>query len=103
MNKITNLKELKSGAFINFDYKGTKAILVKTASGKVVAYSSVCPHEGGIIEWDINLHKLLCECHLSIFNVEDGSVYRYSSVFDNMKNLTPIPLKIDDKQDVYAL
>ncbi len=103
MDKITNLKDLKPGAFVYFDYHGTKAILIKTANEKAVAYSSVCPHEGGTIEWDHNLNKLLCECHLSIFNPEDGSVYRYSSAFDNMKNLTPIKLKVDDKQDVYVI
>jgi nitrite reductase/ring-hydroxylating ferredoxin subunit len=76
---------------------------VKTNKGKLVAYSKVCPHEGGAIVWDADIHKLLCECHLSLFNVDDGTVYKYSSIFEKMDNLTPIKLKIDGKKDIYAV
>jgi Rieske Fe-S protein len=102
MEKIANVKNLKRGGSINFQYKGKEAILVKTKKDKVVAYSRVCPHEGGTITWDENINKLLCECHLSIFN-DDGTVYKYSSVFKKMDNLTPIELKIDKNQDIYAV
>lgn len=102
MKKIMNLKDLKVGGSVNFDYQGTKALLVKISDKKVVAYSSICPHEGGTIEWDADLNKLLCECHLSMYNADDGSVYRFSSVFDKMPNLVSIKLKVDDKQDIYV-
>jgi len=103
MEKIGNVKDLKRGASINFPYKGKEGILVKTKQDKVVAYSRVCPHEGGTIEWDATINKLLCECHLSIFNVDDGTTYRYSSLIKGMGNLTPIELKIDKNQDIYAV
>jgi nitrite reductase/ring-hydroxylating ferredoxin subunit len=103
MEKIANVKNLKRGESIDFHYKGKEGILVKTKQDKIVAYSKVCPHEGGTIVWDANINKLLCECHLSIFNVDDGTVYKYSSLFEKMGNLTPIKLKIDDKQDIYAI
>jgi nitrite reductase/ring-hydroxylating ferredoxin subunit len=103
MEKIGNVKNLKRGEFINFHYKGKEGILVKTKQDKVVAYSRVCPHEGGNIVWDADINKLLCECHLSIFNVDDGTVYKYSSLFEKMGNLTPIELKIDKDQDIYAV
>jgi nitrite reductase/ring-hydroxylating ferredoxin subunit len=103
MEKIANVKDLKRGESINFHYKEKEGILVKTKQDKLVAYSKVCPHEGGTIVWDANINKLLCECHLSIFNVDDGTVYKYSSLFEKMGNLTPIKLKIDDKQDIYAV
>ena len=102
MQKITNLKDIKRGGSINFDYQGKKALLIKISDDKVVAYSSVCPHQGGTIEWDPKLKKLLCECHLSIYNAEDGKVYRFSSVFDKMNDLVPIKLKIDRKKDIYV-
>jgi nitrite reductase/ring-hydroxylating ferredoxin subunit len=102
MEKIANVKELKRGGWINFPYKGKEGILVKTKQDKLVAYSRVCPHEGGTIVWDADIDKLLCECHLSIFNVDDGTVYKYSSLFEKMGNLTPIELKIDKNQDIYA-
>jgi nitrite reductase/ring-hydroxylating ferredoxin subunit len=103
MEKIANAKELKRGGWINFHYKGKEGILVKTRKDKLVAYSRVCPHEGGTIEWDADINKLLCECHLSIFNADDGTAYRYSSLIKKMDNLTPIELKIDSNQDIYAV
>lgn len=102
MEKIGTAKDLKRGESVDFEYEGKKGILIKTNKGKLVAYSKVCPHEGGTIVWDSDINKLLCECHLSLFNVDDGTVYKYSSIFDKMDNLTPIKLKIDEK-DIYAL
>ena len=103
MEKVANVKDLKRGASIIFPYKGKVGILVKTKEDKLVAYSRVCPHEGGTIEWDATINKLLCECHLSIFNVDDGTAYRYSSLFEKIGNLSPIELKIDKNQDIYAV
>ena len=103
MEKIGNLKNLKRGESITFQFKGKEGILVRTKKDKVVAYSRVCPHEGGTIVWDADINKLLCECHLSIFNVDDGTVYKYSSLFNKMDNLTPIELKIDKNQDIYTV
>jgi len=103
MEKIGNLKNLKRGESINFQFKGKEGILVRTKKDKLVAYSRVCPHEGGTIVWDADINKLLCECHLSIFNVDDGTVYKYSSLFDKMGSLTAIELKIDDNQDIYTV
>jgi nitrite reductase/ring-hydroxylating ferredoxin subunit len=103
MEKIGNAKNLKRGESMNFHYQGKEGILVKTKKGKLVAYSMVCPHEGGTIVWDADINKLLCECHLSIFNVDDGAVYKYSSIFERMDDLTPIKLKIDDKKDIYTV
>jgi nitrite reductase/ring-hydroxylating ferredoxin subunit len=102
MEKIGNVKHLKLGEAINFTYKGKEGILVITKQDKLVAYSRVCPHEGGTIEWDTGINKLLCECHLSIFNADDGTAYRYSSVFKKMDNLTPIEIKIESNQDIYV-
>jgi nitrite reductase/ring-hydroxylating ferredoxin subunit len=103
MEKIANAKDLKRGTSITFPYKGKQGILVMTKEDKLVAYSRVCPHEGGTIEWDATINKLLCECHLSIFNVDNGTPYRFSSLFEKMNNLTPIELKVDKNQDIYAV
>jgi len=103
MEKIGNVKNLKRGESMSFHYKGKEGILVRTKQDKLVAYSKVCPHEGGTIVWDADINKLLCECHLSIFNADDGKVYRYSSLFEKMGNLTPIELKVDKNQDIYAV
>jgi nitrite reductase/ring-hydroxylating ferredoxin subunit len=68
-----------------------------------VAYIAICPHEQGNIEWDEEINKFLYECHLSLFNVGDGSVYAHSSLFELNEGLTKIDLKVDEKGDIYAL
>jgi nitrite reductase/ring-hydroxylating ferredoxin subunit len=100
MGKIANLDEIKKGESMYFDYQGKKAILVRTKDDDLVAYSAICPHKGGNIEWDGSLNKLLCEGHLSLFNANDGSVYRHSSIFELDKGLTKIDVKVDDNKDI---
>lgn len=103
MEKIANLKDIKRGSSLYFNYKGQKAILVRTKKGDLVAYIAVCPHQGANVLWDNKINKLICECHLSLFNVEDGSVYKHSSLFELKQGLTKIELKVDNKKDIYAV
>ena len=103
MEKIANLKDLKKGKYLTFNYKGRKAILVRPKHGNPKAYIAVCPHEAGDIEWDEQIGRLLCECHGSIFNISDGSVEEQSSVIEPIQSLTQINLSIDDQEDIFAL
>jgi len=103
MEKISNLKTINKGGSLTFNYKGEKAILIRTTEDELFAYSAVCPHEGGNIEWDKKINKILCECHLSLFNVKDGSVYRHSSLFDLKKGLTRIEIRVDEDQNIYTI
>ena len=103
MGKVANLKDIKRGGSMSFNYKGNKAILVRTKEDKLVAYIAICPHAGGDINWDEEINKLLCETHMSLFNPGDGSVYKHSSVFELDKGLTRIELKVDEDQNVYTL
>ena len=102
MEKIANLKDIKKGESLSFTYKGKKAILIRTKKDDLVAYVAVCPHEAGDIEWDEQLEMVLCECHLSLFNVQDGSVYKHSSLFELNQGLTKIDLSVDEKKDIFA-
>jgi len=103
VEKIANLKDIKRGGSLYFNYKGQRAILVRTKKGDLVAYVAVCPHQRASILWDNQINKLICECHLSLFNVEDGSVYKHSSLFELKQGLTKIELKVDDNKDIYAV
>lgn len=103
MEKIANLKDIRKGESLTFDYKGEKAILIRTKEDDLVAYIAVCPHEGGGIEWDDTINMALCECHLSLFNVKDGSIYRHSSVFELDKGLTKIDVLVDKTKNIFAL
>jgi nitrite reductase/ring-hydroxylating ferredoxin subunit len=103
MNRITHLGDVKVGGSLYFDYGGERAILIRSSERDVHAYVAICPHEGGNIEWDKDIKKILCECHLSLFNVADGSVYKHSSLFELKKGLKKVALKIDEAGDVFAL
>jgi nitrite reductase/ring-hydroxylating ferredoxin subunit len=103
MEKIASIKDIRKGGSLNFNYKGKKAILIRTKKNDLVAYVAVCPHEGGGIEWDETINMVLCECHMSLFNVKDGSVYRHSSVFELEQGLTKIEILVDEKKNIFAL
>jgi nitrite reductase/ring-hydroxylating ferredoxin subunit len=103
MQKIANLDDIKPGTSMYFEHQGKKALLVRTSNDEVFAYLATCPHEGGGIEWDNAINKLLCECHLSLFNPGDGSVYRHSSLFDLSQGLTKIGIQVDQNRDIHAL
>jgi nitrite reductase/ring-hydroxylating ferredoxin subunit len=103
MEKIGNLSDIKAGESLTFDYKGKKAIVVRTKEDQLVAYVAVCPHAGGAIEWDGQINKLLCETHLSLFNAEDGAVYRHSSAFEVKDGLDRIELKVDENNNIFAI
>lgn len=100
MEKIGNLEDIKKGESLYFEHQGKRAILIRTGDDDLVAYSAVCPHEGGDIEWDDSINMILCECHLSLFNVKDGSVYRHSSVFELDQGLTKIDVTLDGNKDI---
>ena len=103
MNKIANLKDVKKGSSLPFDYNGQRALLIRPSEKDVCAYVATCPHEGGTIEWDNEIKKILCECHLSLFNVDDGSIYRHSSLFKLKKGLTKLELTLDEEGNVFVL
>ena len=103
MEKIANLKDIRKGESLSFNHKDEKAILIRTKEDDLVAYVAVCPHEGGSIEWDDRINMVLCECHLSLFNVKDGSIYRHSSFFELDKGLTRIDVSVDKAKNIFAL
>ena len=103
MEKIASMKDIRKGGSLNFNYQGKKAILIRTKKNELVAYVAVCPHEGGGIEWDETINLVLCECHMSLFNVKDGSVYRHSSVFELDQGLTKIEILVDEQKNIFAL
>lgn len=55
-----------------YSEKGT-AWVVKTADGKILAFSPVCTHLGCAYHWDAGKSDFLCPCHGSEFAL-DGTV-----------------------------
>jgi nitrite reductase/ring-hydroxylating ferredoxin subunit len=103
MERIANAQDLERGESLKFEYEGKQAILVRTRQNKLVAYHTACPHKGASVTLEAGINKLVCSCHLSLFNVEDGSIYKSSAAVDKVKALTPLELELDTNQDVYVI
>ena len=103
MEKIANMKDIKKGESLSFSHNGKKAILIRTKKDDLVAYYAICPHEGGSIEWDESLNMILCECHMSLFNVKDGSIYKHSNIFELNEGLTKIDILVDEIKNIFAI
>ena len=103
MKKIAKLDDIKKGGYIYFDHQGEKALLIRTDKGDLFAYFATCPHEGKTIMWDGEINRILCECHLAMFNLEDGTVYRTARNIEIKNGLRPIEVMVDKMDTVFAL
>ena len=109
--KIANLKELKTGKPVKFDYPliGRKNILVDLGCAveggvgvnrSIVAYSAFCTHLGCGVELDKESGMLICECHQSIYDPkQSGKLIEGPSP----SNLPMISLDVDKNGDIYAV
>jgi arsenite oxidase small subunit len=108
--RIANIKNLKEGEPVNFDYPliGRKNILVDCGcvveSGvgtnkSVVAYSMFCTHLGCGVDYKKDTATLVCECHQTEYDPKhSGRVIQGPAP----TNLPMVSLEIDDKGDIYA-
>jgi nitrite reductase/ring-hydroxylating ferredoxin subunit len=103
MKKIAKLEDIKKGGFLYFDHQGEKALLIRTRNDDLVAYFATCPHEGKTIMWDDQIDRILCECHMALFNVQDGSVYRTARDVEIKKGLRPIEIMVDQMKTVFVV
>lgn len=68
---ITDLETLRAEGAVVFPTDGGDAIAVEVG-GEVVAYSTICTHEGCTVGWDADEQQLACPCHGSRFDAADG-------------------------------
>ena len=69
---ITDLATLREGGAVAFETTDGKAILVMVGD-EVVAFSSVCTHQGCTVAYDAEEEVLACPCHGSKFDPADGA------------------------------
>jgi arsenite oxidase small subunit len=84
--KITNIKDLKVGEPVSFNYpdEQSPAILVKLGEradggvgpeGDIVAYSSLCTHMGCSVSY--SKKRFVCACHYSMFDpAKNGQTFQ---------------------------
>ncbi len=110
--KVGNLKDVKEGKAVTFDYPlvGRKNILIDCGCvveggigpvKSIVAYSKFCSHLGcGVdMEWDSGM--LVCECHQTVYDPKhSGRVIEGPAP----NSLPMVHLNIDDSTgDIYAV
>ncbi len=110
--KIANLRDIRAGRLIKFDYPliGRKNILmdmgcvVEGGAGpnkSIVAYSMFCSHLGCSVEMDRGKGMLVCECHQSVYDPKrSGRVVEGPAP----TSLPMVSLEIDGPTgDIYAV
>jgi arsenite oxidase small subunit len=109
--KVSNVKDLKPGKAVKFDYPlvGRKNILVDLgcaveggvgANKSVVAYSSFCTHLGCGVDMDKQSGMLVCECHQSVYDPkQSGRVIEGPAPC----SLPMVQLDVDKNGDIYAV
>jgi arsenite oxidase small subunit len=109
--KVSNVKDLKPGKGVKFDYPlvGRKNILIDLgcaveggvgSNKSIVAYSAFCTHLGCGVELDKENGMLVCECHQSIYDPkQSGKLIEGPSP----SNLPMISLDVDKNGDIYAV
>lgn len=70
---ITELSALREQGALGFESGSGKAIAIDL-DNEVVAYSSICTHNGCTVDWDAEARQIACPCHGSRFDAADGSV-----------------------------
>jgi Rieske Fe-S protein len=68
--------ELSPGEAVAFRYPGEddRAIAVRLADGRLVAYSSICTHLACAVLWRADANHLVCPCHDGVFDPATGEV-----------------------------
>lgn len=110
--KVMNLRDIKEGVPIKFDYPliGRKSVLVDCGCAveggigpnrSIVAYSMFCTHLGCSIEYNAEKQNMVCECHQSVYDPrESGRIVEGPAP----SSLPMVNLDIDSATgDVYAI
>lgn len=66
----------KVGGAQTFDSDGGSIIVIRTGDATFSAFSAICTHKGGILEYNAASKQLECPLHGSRFSSSDGSVAR---------------------------
>src|SRR5688500_7879407 len=57
------------GAYF-FDYKGDKIVVIRRSETEFAAYSAICTHQGGFLNYNEKNQELVCPLHNSRFGTD---------------------------------
>lgn len=77
---------------------GDPAVIVHTSGSQFFAYDAVCTHAGCTVQYDPQYKLLVCPCHGGAFDPAHGAQVVAGPP---PSPLTPLPITIDAKGDVY--
>lgn len=109
-NRLANVKDLKVDEPLDVAYPDDDApgVLLKLGTrvsagigpeGDIVGFSTVCPHKGFPLTYEVSDKTLNCPGHYSRFDCEKGGQQIWGQA---TQNLPQYVLTIDDKGDIYA-
>jgi Rieske Fe-S protein len=79
---------------------GDPAILIRLASGKLVSYDMLCPHQGCTVPYNPANQRLVCPCHGAQFDPANSAAPLSGPV---SQPLLTLPIRTDAAGNVYAL
>jgi len=99
LGNVTSLRANQSLAYTD-PMSGDPAILIRLASGHLVSYDMVCPHQGCTVPYDPARQLLVCPCHGAQFDPAHGAAPLGGPV---SQPLFALPIRTDTAGNVYAL
>jgi len=109
-NRLANIQQLKSNEPLAVAYPDDNApgVLIKLGTrvpggvgpdGDIVGFTTVCPHKGFPLSYNVSDKTLNCPGHYSRFDCENGGQQIWGQA---TANLPQYQLRIDAKGDIYA-
>jgi len=80
-----------------YDLQGNQ-ILVKRSESGFQAFSSVCPHLGCRVHWEVDKQQFFCPCHRGVFDANGVAISGPPAAAG--QRLSQVPLKVDELSGV---
>lgn len=61
--------DIPIGQAMSIAYKGEPGLVIHKKEGDFVALSAVCTHLGCIVKWHPDKYRIICPCHVGIYDV----------------------------------
>ncbi|RFA17911.1 Rieske (2Fe-2S) protein [Subtercola boreus] len=93
---IAKLADVPVGQATSVEFEGQALLVAQPTAGSVVAFSSVCPHQGCAVAFAKT--NFACPCHNSTFDLATGDVTHGPA----QKGLTPVSVTVSGDSIVAA-